>query len=334
MIEGYTYRAVYTETLNNPGDFLLYPAFAGLSKPIEDLYNKYDSLYAGLDEELASNNIAEAGYTYIKDLLSYGIDDLKKIMAYLPMIHYYKGHRKGVDFVFTLLGITYSLREWYDTNLGDATTIYDIIVTPAPLPYPSGVVARFYYDANRPGQGTDPLFFRGIPASGNVVSVSGDIASNTGINSGMVIDSGRDLTYGIHGSSYLDLWTTDPGTTMFNQTVGANGYVRKDQKDFPLTATLAVREEVGYTTPEFLGALGDFISQYTYVVLSAFNIDVTNLDEVVTSNFIELLIDDPSIPNGTPHYLHGKNPDTTLHYLRGEKKLNGVETDPHYRRIS
>ena len=67
-----------------------------------DIINKFTDP-EDLTEESAKALIRELGYGYILDLLSTSESNIKKILFLLPLIHYLKDTRHGLEVVFSLL---------------------------------------------------------------------------------------------------------------------------------------------------------------------------------------------------------------------------------------
>lgn len=85
-----------------------------------DIWNKYTS-----PEEMTSESIKslirELGYGYILDLLSTSEDNLEKILFLLPLIHYLKDTKKGLEVVFSLLQaddkpVKTKITVWHEAN--------------------------------------------------------------------------------------------------------------------------------------------------------------------------------------------------------------------------
>lgn len=85
-----------------------------------DIWNKYTS-----PEEMTSESIKslirELGYGYILDLLSTSEDNLEKILFLLPLIHYLKDTKKGLEVVFSLLQaddkpVNTKITVWHEAN--------------------------------------------------------------------------------------------------------------------------------------------------------------------------------------------------------------------------
>ena len=85
-----------------------------------DIWNKYTS-----PEEMTSESIKslirELGYGYILDLLFTSDDNLEKILFLLPLIHYLKDTKKGLEVVFSLLQaddkpVKTKITVWHEAN--------------------------------------------------------------------------------------------------------------------------------------------------------------------------------------------------------------------------
>lgn len=85
-----------------------------------DIWNKYTS-----PEEMTPDSIRalirELGYGYILDLLSTSDSNLEKILFLLPLIHYLKDTKKGLEVVFSLLQsddkpVNTKINVWHESN--------------------------------------------------------------------------------------------------------------------------------------------------------------------------------------------------------------------------
>lgn len=85
-----------------------------------DIWNKYTSPEDMTSESIKSL-IRELGYGYILDLLSTSDDNLEKILFLLPLIHYLKDTKKGLEVVFSLLQaddkpVNTKITVWHEAN--------------------------------------------------------------------------------------------------------------------------------------------------------------------------------------------------------------------------
>lgn len=85
-----------------------------------DIINKFTDP-EDLTEESAKALIRELGYGYILDLLSTSESNIKKILFLLPLIHYLKDTRQGLEVVFSLLQasdkpVNTKIHVWYEEN--------------------------------------------------------------------------------------------------------------------------------------------------------------------------------------------------------------------------
>ena len=85
-----------------------------------DIINKFMDP-EDLTEESAKALIRELGYGYILDLLSTSESNIKKILFLLPLIHYLKDTRQGLEVVFSLLQasdkpVNTKIHVWYEEN--------------------------------------------------------------------------------------------------------------------------------------------------------------------------------------------------------------------------
>ncbi len=85
-----------------------------------DILNKYTSPEEMTPESIKSL-IRELGYGYILDLLSTSDSNLNNILFLLPLIHYLKDSKKGLEVVFSLLQsndkpVNTKVTTWYESN--------------------------------------------------------------------------------------------------------------------------------------------------------------------------------------------------------------------------
>jgi hypothetical protein len=74
---------------------------------------KYNDYYT-IPGEFVRLVIEEFGFGYITDILSFSEDEIRDFLSYLPVIHALKGHKEGLVLVMDLLGITYTITEWWE----------------------------------------------------------------------------------------------------------------------------------------------------------------------------------------------------------------------------
>lgn len=80
-----------------------------------DFIHKYNDLQKVRSKSL-KEIIAESGYNYVSDLLSLNDKELTTLVKYLDIISDLKGSQSGLEVVFNLLDMRYSMQEWWDKN--------------------------------------------------------------------------------------------------------------------------------------------------------------------------------------------------------------------------
>lgn len=90
-----------------------------LARAYYDIWNKYKNTQDMTDESIKAF-IRDHGYDYILNLLSVTSDSLRVLLFLLPMIHYLKGSKYGIELVFSLLQlnaveINTDVKEWWET---------------------------------------------------------------------------------------------------------------------------------------------------------------------------------------------------------------------------
>jgi hypothetical protein len=84
-----------------------------VDKTIANIKGKYND-YFKIPGELVKQVIAEFGFSYITDILSFTEEELRDFLSYLPVIHALKGHKEGLILVLDMLDIKYSIEEWWE----------------------------------------------------------------------------------------------------------------------------------------------------------------------------------------------------------------------------
>lgn len=82
---------------------------------IANLRNKYLD-YSTLSKDLTEMLIKELGYNYVTDVLNLSKEELKNIIGYLGVIHAFKGTKQGFELCLRLMGIEYTMEEWWETD--------------------------------------------------------------------------------------------------------------------------------------------------------------------------------------------------------------------------
>lgn len=80
-----------------------------------ELKQKWWGSVDNIDEYKLRAIITELGYDYLLDILSLSDDELLTIFNFLGLIHYLKGSKKGLELVFTLIGLDFEVVEWWET---------------------------------------------------------------------------------------------------------------------------------------------------------------------------------------------------------------------------
>ena len=91
-----------------------------------DITSKYGNLYPSAD--VADAVIDEQGYGYILDVLKLSAVDIRRLMPLIPVIHFLKGSKMGLQLVMRYLGIGYSFVEWWETNGSGIPDTYTLTV--------------------------------------------------------------------------------------------------------------------------------------------------------------------------------------------------------------
>lgn len=101
----------------------------------EHIKYKYDQL-DHYDSEFLTYIVQEFGYDYILPILNLTEEEQSVIFNYLTPIHQLKGTKQGLELVLRLLGITYTITEWWEDTTPPDTYI----------PYPYTFRLDFYMD--------------------------------------------------------------------------------------------------------------------------------------------------------------------------------------------
>lgn len=95
-----------------------------------DVKNKYKD-FLSLDNEIVQKIISEQGYDYIVEvlnLLKLSTIDSKIFLGYLGIVHFFKGHRRGLELVFSILKHDHVLTEWWEKSPQGTPDTYDLTV--------------------------------------------------------------------------------------------------------------------------------------------------------------------------------------------------------------
>lgn len=114
----------------------LYVDFCDIYQYAYDKYANYDDIkykyrdILSLNEDAVRAIVYEFGFSYILDVfeLTQGISNINIILGFLSAIHALKGHRSGLELVFQLFGLDYTLLEWWEIDPMLHSVIYDQIV--------------------------------------------------------------------------------------------------------------------------------------------------------------------------------------------------------------
>lgn len=82
---------------------------------IAGLRNKYLD-YTSLNSDLTKLLIKEFGYEYITQILDLTEEQLSNILNYLTVIHMFKGTKAGLELCLNLMGISYEIEEWWESE--------------------------------------------------------------------------------------------------------------------------------------------------------------------------------------------------------------------------
>jgi hypothetical protein len=95
-----------------------------------DIKNKYRD-YLSLDNEIVRKIISEQGYDYISAILELMVlsnVESKVFLGYLGIVHFLKGNRRGLELVFGLLNLDYTLTEWWEKTPQGTVDTFDLTV--------------------------------------------------------------------------------------------------------------------------------------------------------------------------------------------------------------
>jgi len=118
-------------------DYPLYVDFCDIYQYAFDKYANFDDIkkkyrdILTLNEDAVRAVVDEFGFGYVLDVfeLSQGVLDVNTVLGFLSAIHALKGHRSGLELVFQLFGLKYTLLEWWEIDPVTHSHIWDEIVT-------------------------------------------------------------------------------------------------------------------------------------------------------------------------------------------------------------
>lgn len=92
-----------------------------------DYLHKYNDLLKVRTKSL-KEIIAETGYNYVADLLNLEDNELITLVKYMNIISDLKGSKSGLEVVFNLLSMRYSMQEWWETTPKGTPHTWDLSI--------------------------------------------------------------------------------------------------------------------------------------------------------------------------------------------------------------
>lgn len=101
-------------------------------------YKDYDSM----SMEAVKEVIIECGYSYLLDIFELTEKRIKILAAYLPLIQELKGSRPGLELVFSILGVGFQIKEWWEDPVNLEVLSYVLFVEIVNQPVSTQIVPR------------------------------------------------------------------------------------------------------------------------------------------------------------------------------------------------
>jgi hypothetical protein len=93
-----------------------------------EISDKYKTYFH--DMEVTRAIISEFGYQYILDILIWSRISLNQLLQLIPVIHFLKGTKIGLNLVMRLLGVSYTFQEWWEVSGGIPGTYTGTVSVP------------------------------------------------------------------------------------------------------------------------------------------------------------------------------------------------------------
>lgn len=87
---------------------------AELSEPFYQIVNKYINTNQ-LPLQSLKYYVEEMGYGYILDFFQPDEKGAQKLVSFLVLIHFLKGSRKGLELALSIMGVSATIKEWYES---------------------------------------------------------------------------------------------------------------------------------------------------------------------------------------------------------------------------
>lgn len=82
------------------------------SVELRDILSKYKD-FSIISDEAVQEVIKEFGYQYITDVLNLNSSEKKTLLSFLSLIHFLKGHLRGLEVVLNFLNVAYTITPWH-----------------------------------------------------------------------------------------------------------------------------------------------------------------------------------------------------------------------------
>lgn len=93
----------------------------------DDYIHKYNDLTKVRNLSL-KEIIAESGYNYVSNILNLEDKELMTLVKYIAIISDLKGNKSGLEVVFNLLSMRYSMQEWWEKNPQGTPDTWDLSI--------------------------------------------------------------------------------------------------------------------------------------------------------------------------------------------------------------
>ena len=97
-----------------------------LESDFNDIYYKFRDA-SQLHQSAIESRAYEDGFSYIVDTVELGVSQIQQLGNFLYLIHLMKGHRQGLEFVYDLFNMDYTLTEWWEKTPVGTPDTFDMI---------------------------------------------------------------------------------------------------------------------------------------------------------------------------------------------------------------
>ena len=225
---------------------------------LEPVISKYKD-FSLLKKDYLVSIVGEFGYDIIMDITSFSESEIRKLLEYLCLINFLKGTRSGLEKALDLMGINFSLKEWweqlsYNENWVETTTNgkYHIIEYPIEF-FNLGTINDKW-----------TLEFLS-PTTFSCTGVTAGLIGNGNITTDFIIPNGLGYYFKINKDGWDGTWVKD-------DLIRFDTYY--DDKGIPDTFSITVDLIESTYNQDIINKLITFTRGYVYPILDQIDANV------------------------------------------------------------